>query len=238
MMNAVQTNILFVLALSIATSVIFFVDGELAEDDVVRLASSLNMAQQIVAMLPANINKMPNQSLTVAYSSNSGTCHFAHRETATVHTASRLSTEAGVRCACRVIIQEAFAALGIQGLVVPLVEVAVEGGSGDVGSGSLPAADVLNRPTVRETLLSTAQALLSAPSGPAWSGVDLVDRIKRVMAAMDTDAGKELISRSPSSVDALHGSLLAIEITKQRTLLVKELTDWDLQHTGSAEVRR
>jgi hypothetical protein len=239
MMTAIQTNILFVLALSIATSLTFFVDGELEEEEIVRLASSLNMAQQVVAMLP-NEQSLPKQGLTVAYSSNSGTCHFEHRESASVHTTARLSTSAGVRCACRLIIQEAFAEMGIQGLVVPCVEAAIAGGAEDAGSGSVPAAEVLNRPTVRETLLPTAQALLSTHSGPAWNGAEVVQRIQQIMTVLNTAEGREVVSRSSSNVDALHGSLLAIEITKQRALLVKELNDWDLEHLASAgsEVKR
>jgi hypothetical protein len=230
--SALQTNVLSTIALLVANSIVYFVDGELHNDEITRLAVGCSMANQVQAMLPAYMSAQPMPRLTVAFSQVTCTRPFQHRESPIEHTIARLTPAQGAHCPGRAIITAQFPLEEINAVVVPRVESALE------GNRSLPAVDVLGREDVRAQLAPVARALLDAPTGMAWTGSDLADRFLQVMEAVTRRTGAALMQQSASSVDTLHTCYLTRTIARERSAEVAFLADWEETHADLArEVR-
>jgi hypothetical protein len=219
-----QTHLISTFALSVATSLVYFVDGELQDDEITRLAVSITMTNQIQGLITPPVAAPSKPRLTVAYSQVSSTRRFT--VPAVEHTINRLTPLKGTICAARSIVNEQFPLAEINAVVVPLVEPALEGGT------SLPAAEVLSRPGVEAALKPTAQALQTAPAAPAWVGRDLVQRLRQVMAAVTSAQGRKVMALSASSVDTFHSVALNKLVAEQRALEVAFLTAWERQQVG------
>jgi hypothetical protein len=225
-----QTHVISTFALSVATSLVYYVDGELQDDEITRLAVSINISSQIQGLISPPV-AATQPRLTIAYSQVSSTRRFA--ESAVEHTIRRLTPPAGIAaCPARSIIAAQFPLTEIGALVVPLVESALE------GDASLPAAVVLERPGVRAVLIPIAQALLAAPVAPAWTGENLAQRLRQVMAATTSAPGMQVLALSTSSIDIFHVYTLSKLVTEQRALEVAFLAAWERQQDGAGTAVR
>jgi hypothetical protein len=232
-----QSKITTFIALSVATSVVFFVDGELHNEEMRFLANSCRLQQDIFRSAPSlepPIMPSPNTRgrLTVAYSYVSGARSFSSRETPLEHTRQRLTMRASPAVDSKsgargninkdcVTITAAYPLDQIGAVSIPIAEEAL------FGSAALYAAKVLERTAVAHTLKPVADALLSVPAGqPALTGTELVSQLRGALAAVTSLQVRALL-------DPVHITKL---IDESREDAMAFLDDWAQGRRDFSEV--
>jgi hypothetical protein len=222
-----QSRVTTFVALSVATSVVFFADGDLQSDELRFLAGSCALEQDLHNYAPLLKLKSPivlrqnsGRRLTVAYSQVSHGRSFDHRESPLEHTLRRLTarppTEAEMKrdaenvykhCA---LITTTYPLDQIGAVSIPVAEEAL------IGYTALSAANVLERAGVIETLRPVADALLAVPSAQAQSGGDIVTQLQSALAAVTSHHTRAFLDR-------MH---IAKLIEESRDAAMAFLDDW------------
>ena len=231
---AQQSNMIATVALSIATSVAFFVDGALHEDDISRIALFSQICNGVAISKPGLVPPA-GASLRFVYSSVSGG-RGTSAQGATMHTIELLNA---ANDSTKQMLWSRFASERIDGLACREAVEAFCGEDDDPETGVNFASVVLARPGVRDTLAPTAAALLSAPNAPAWSGERLFSALHDVIDAMKQPANKVLLDIGISDANAIVQGLMSGYIFQQREAELQRLKDLsvklaiDAEHDGS-----
>jgi hypothetical protein len=233
-----QCRITTFLALSVATTVVFFVDGDLQNDELRFLAKSCELERDLLSYVPLLKLKTPivlrpnnRRRLVVAYAQVSRALRFERRESAVEHTRRMLTarppTEAeSTRDADSVpkhcaLVAAAYPLDQIGAVSIPVAEEAL------VGSTSLPAANVLERPGVVDTLRPVADTLLTGSLDAIQTGADVAMQLQNALAAVTSQHTRALL-------DSMHISRM---IEESREASMAFLDDWTHRQKDFSKVK-